>query len=379
MNVAIIGAGFSGLGAAYALRDRGLSAAVLEARTIASGASGRNAGFVLAGPAMSHPQAVTSLGPDATRELWALTEANSHTIAGLVEDLSIACGYLRRGSMSLAQDENEWEELRRCEASLRDAGISACLVARDSLPRPLDRLYSGGLYYGGNAEIDPGAFLRSIASYLSAQIEIYEWTPVQDIQRDGAWRLETPHGSVRAERVIVCANAYTVALLPDLPIEPKRGQVLATAPLERVYMPFPMYANHGYQYWRQTANGRLVVGGWRDMDLPGEVGIEEQLHPGIQDRLQEFTRELLGTEPAIEYQWAGIMGFTPDLLPLVGEVPGASDMWLAAGYCGHGVSMAFTCGARVAARALGSPDTIPSVLHPARMLNRSRGATRLGM
>jgi gamma-glutamylputrescine oxidase len=364
--VAIVGGGLTGIGAAWGLRESGLRVALLEERTLASGASGRNAGFLLAGPATEYLRAVEELGAETAHEIWRFTEENNRAIARIVEGLGLECGYLRRGSMSLAASEHEWGRLRSGQTALREAGSWTCLVGRDDLPRPFEQSYFGGIYYPGNAEIQPAAYVRGVASTIASRVQIFERSPVEGLARSGAWLVRTRAGVVRAESVILATNAYTPRLLPDISILPVRGQVLSTAPLSRVTVPFPMYADFGYQYWRQTPDGRLVVGGWRNMYLEVETGCAEALHVGIQAELTRFAGWVAGTEAKVDHKWAGIMGFTPDMLPLVGPVPGSEGLWIAAGYSGHGVAMAFTCGGSVARTAIGDMAPIPESFNPAR-------------
>jgi len=365
VDVAIVGAGFAGIGAAWALRDSGASFVVLEQRTVASGASGRNAGFLLAGSALSFRLTIERWGLEAALNIWRFTKENNGLLAQLIEGLAIECGFLRRGSMSLAADDAEWGDLRAEYQSLAAAAIGACLVERPDLPAPLPARYSGGLYWGGNGELNPAAFLRGLAAHFQ-EGTILERTPVTGLGNDGSWLLETPAGQVRAHAVILATNAWTAEFLPDVQIVPTRGQVLATSPLPRVVVPFPLYANRGFQYWRQTADGRLVVGGWRDLDIPREVGTDEILHGNIQASLDDFAH-YIAPHHVVEHRWAGIMGFTPDLMPLVGAVPGRDGLFLAAGFSGHGVSLAFNCGRHVARRVVGVRSAVPAPFDPARL------------
>lgn len=370
VDVAIVGGGFSGLGAAWALRETGASVAVLEGRTIASGASGRNAGFVLAGPAMGYGESVRAIGESQTAQIWDLTRRNHTLLVDIMDECGIECGYLRRGSMSLAASEDEWAGMLDDVQAMNVQGVSACVVERSALPRPFDPLYHGGIYYAGNGEIEPGLFLRGLATALARSVRLFESSRVDRLHMvENGWILHTLGGAVKAQSVVLATNAYTSTLLPDTPIAPVLGQVLATKPLGCVVVPFPMYAKHGYQYWRQTAGGVLVVGGWRDLDPDREIGTGECANERIQLALEGFASEVAGGRGVPEYRWAGVMGFTPDRLPLAGPVPGKRGLYIAAGYTGHGVAMAFQCGLEVARMAVGRDHTLPVCFDPARCLS----------
>ncbi len=365
VDVAVIGGGLSGIGAAHALAQTGAEVALLEGRTLGSGASGRNGGFCLAGPAMNFDQAVAAAGPDEARSIWEFTEVNNAAISDLVTRYEIDCGFLRRGSMSLSASEAEWGDLDRIQRDLEIAGINSCLVKREQLPRPFDRMYTGGLYYAGNAELNSGVFVRGVGAAIAGNVRIFERSPVMQLRRGSHWELETERATVLASKVVLATNAWTPRLLPAVPIQPTRGQVVATVPLDRAIVPFPMYADHGYQYWRQTADFRLVVGGWRNLAIRTEETPEEELNPQIQAALEGFVQDVV-PGVGVERRWAGIMGFTPDMFPLVGAVPGMDGVFISAGFSGHGVSMAFTCGERVARRAIGQEVEIPAAFNPAR-------------
>lgn len=364
-DLAVVGGGFSGLGAAWAASQLGASAVLLEVGTVATGASGRNAGFVGAGPALGFTASAAAIGRVATLDIWRLTEANHRLLVSLIEELEIECGYLRRGSMALAASEEEWEDISAELALMAAVELSACPVPAMSLPRPFHRMYQGGIYYAGNAEFQPAAFLFGLADRLPRSVRVFEQTRVTRVHGCRDPVLDTERGTVRARAAVLATNAYTRSLIPSVPIAPTRGQIAATAPLDEVVVPFPMHANRGFQYWRQTPDGRLVVGGWRDTALEQEVGLEQTLNSVIQNGLSDFIRHVV-PHATVALRWAGIMGFTPDRFPLVGAIPGAAGLYVAAGYSGHGVAMAFICGYQAARAALGQTAYIPSAFSPAR-------------
>jgi glycine/D-amino acid oxidase-like deaminating enzyme len=140
--------------------------------------------------------------------------------------------------------------------------------------------------------------------------------------------------------------------------------MLASAPAPEVNLDRPAYANRGFQYWRQLEDQRVLVGGWRDTAVDAERGYVEEPTPGVQAALEAHLRALSVTVP-VERRWAGIMGFTPDGLPLVGEVPGFAGVYICGGYTGHGMGFAFEC-ARLLRDQLVNGSAPPAWLSPGR-------------
>ncbi len=123
--------------------------------------------------------------------------------------------------------------------------------------------------------------------------------------------------------------------------------MLATEPLPIRY-DRPHYARGGYDYWQQTPDGRLILGGRRDTDLEHEQTTSEETTSVIQEQLTAYAAELMGAPPVVTHRWAGIWGETFDGLPFAGRVPGSDRLWVAGGYSGHGNVLGFACGDLVA-------------------------------
>ena len=143
--------------------------------------------------------------------------------------------------------------------------------------------------------------------------------------------------------------------------------MLATEPLERRLFERPHYARHGYDYWQQLPDGRLVVGGKRDASFATEATVEEETTALIQERLEALTVELVGELPSITHRWAGVWGETRDRLPLVGLVPGREHVWVAGGYSGHGNVLGLACGDLLARAILGESPLELELFDPARL------------
>ncbi len=173
-----------------------------------------------------------------------------------------------------------------------------------------------------------------------------------------------------ADHVVVATDGSGQGLLPELDaaVTPTRGQVVATAPLERLLYDRPHYARHGFDYWHQTPDRRLVVGGRRDAALDLETTAEEATTEVIQRELDAFAADLAGEPVGVTHRWAGIWGTTADTLPLVGPAPGREGVWAALGYSGHGNVLGLAAGDLVARAILGERAAELDLLDPARVL-----------
>ncbi len=253
----------------------------------------------------------------------------------------------------LRTTKDELSAVRAEARALVADGFSVEWRGPDELPPAAQRWSHGGIFHPGDGALDQGAWIRCLAALAhEAGAEIAEETRATAL--DGT-RVETEHGVVTADVVLVATDGYTDGLVPELDaaVESIRGQVVATEPVESGVIPCPLYGRWGYDYAQQLPDGRVVAGGRRDLDLVGETGLEEATNDLIQGGLETLLAELLGATPPITHRWAGIMGFTQDYLPLVGPLPGRENVWVSAGYSGHGNVMGFACGEAVAAVLLG--------------------------
>ena len=351
-DVVVIGAGVTGCSCALALAEGGLRVRVHEARRVASGASGRNGGFALRGAALPYHCARQAIGPAAAAELWQLTERYLDRMEQLAGD-----ALRRSGSLKLAAGEDELEELCVDFNALREDGFEAEWV--DRLEAPLDDLFLGAIRHPTDGALQPARWVRRLAGRaLAAGAEIVEESRVESLDE------------LDADHIVIATDGYTSGLVPalDATIQPIRGQVIVTEPLGRRLFDCPHYARYGFDYWQQTEDGRLVLGGRRDVRLKEEETAEEMVTEPIQQALEAFAEELLGEPPRVSHRWAGIFGATEDRLPLAGPVPGRDGLWVAAGYSGHGNVLGLACGELVAEAILGRPPPELRLFDPARLL-----------
>jgi gamma-glutamylputrescine oxidase len=330
-DVVIVGAGIAGIATAYHLARGGAKSIVLEARTVAEAASGRNAGFLLAGVAENFVAASRRYGASRALRIWRFTKHNQELVRQIVARERIACDLAWNGSAQIAGDDEEWSEVRESAELLKKEAVRVRTA-------PAER----AAIYEDDGEFHPAKYVRALAdAAVAAGARIYDGTRAIAVTKD---EVRTLRARVRAGTVVVCVNAYSQHLVP-LRVRPVRGQMLATAPVERTVFERPAYANRGYRYWRQRADGRLLVGGWRDIAADEEVGEEERTTPRIQEQLERFLRERC-PEARVTHRWAGTMGFSHDALPYVGRLD--TGMFVNGGFTGHGMAFATATGELIA-------------------------------
>jgi glycine/D-amino acid oxidase-like deaminating enzyme len=352
VDVEIIGAGITGCSAALALGRAGLRVRIRDQRGIAEGASGRNGGFALRGGAARYDVARETYGADAARNLWLRTETELAELERAVGD-----AFRRTGSLRLAADDEERDEIRAEYEALAEDGFA--VEWRDEFPPLLRKHFRGAIFHIGDGVVQPARAVRRLArAAAEAGVEFRTGMRVESLDE------------LKAEHVVIATDGSGRGLLAELDdaIWPARGQVVATEPLAELLFDYPHYARHGFDYWQQLPDRRIVLGGFRDFSILSEMTDEEVTTPVIQEALDGFLVELLGELPRVEYRWAGIFGLTQDLLPLVGRVPAREGTWVAAGYSGHGNVLGFMCGRLVAAAILGRSDPMLGLFDPARLL-----------
>jgi glycine/D-amino acid oxidase-like deaminating enzyme len=348
-DLAIVGAGIAGIATAYHAARAGARVVVLDARTVADAASGRNAGFLLAGVAENFVAAARRYGEDRALRVWRFTRHNQQLVRELVARERIDCELAWNGSAQIAGDDEEWSEVQASAQRLRSERVRVTLVPEDRTA-----------IYEEDGELHPVRYVRGLAAAAArAGAHIYEHTSAIAATAD---EVRGERARIRAGAVVVCVNAYARHLVP-LRVRPVRGQMLATAPIARRVFDRPAYAHRGFRYWRQRADGRVLVGGWRDTAVNEEVGEDERTTARVQAELERFLRRH-APDTAVSHRWAGIMGFSHDGLPYVGRLSGG--VVVNAGFTGHGMAFATATGELVAALVRGAEPSETDLFAPER-------------
>jgi gamma-glutamylputrescine oxidase len=370
-DVLVVGAGICGVSAALALQKRRVNHTVVERHTIGSGASTRNAGFLMRGAAENYKLGIDLYGRELTRQVWRWTEENLEGLRS--EGIETLRTYQRIPSCLLALGEEERDQLIASVDLLKEDGFATDWIERGEdtawrHARPL-----GGLLNPHDASCNSYDLMRFLSAKLTAKV-LQGQEVAAIIPHGDKVRVRTSDAWITARKVLLCTNAYLPLLLPQAQdfVQPRRGQMLAVShPGLRLDCSY--YANHGYEYFRQTTDGTVVVGGCRKRHAEFECGYEDRTTPTVQNDLEAFAERVLGIPRQklnITARWAGTMGFSPDGLPLVGPVNGEwpkDSVWFCGAFTGHGMSMGYrTAHAAVDAMLENKPTPFPLE----RVLNR---------
>ena len=282
-DVAIIGAGISGLKVADCLVGHGLSCVVLEARRVGEGASSRNQGCIVTGLSSPYGELVGQFSRKTARALVGLSRHNQELLVEQIDRHGIDCDYQVLGETGLLRADLSGEEaldvLRRDARLLTEDGFRAEFLDADGAQAVTgSSLFRGGLRLPDDAQFHSGKFVIGLGTAVarSPLARLFEQSPVVEIDGDqGVHRVRTPHGSVQAEHLFIATNALVPQLLPALAsnLRAERGQVLVTEPLEA--RPCAGCYSAGVAWWREVRENdgryRLLFGGGRLRDDPDSL------------------------------------------------------------------------------------------------------------
>ena len=356
-DVAVVGGGVIGAATAYWLRRQrpGLRVALVEAGRLASGASGRNAGFLMQGTAHDYVSDRAAYGPTRARRLWHFTRQNRDLIFSELKPR--AFDLEASGSLAVAGTEAEDARLQEAVSWMRADGAAVAYVPpEDANRRLMAQGFYGALYVPSGAMLHPARLVRHLVAESGADVLEHHRVLALD-EAGGRIALETPVRRVWAGQVVLALGAYLPRLLPELGryVRPVRAQMLATAPRPPRWLAVPAYTHEGFFYLRQTPDGAVLVGGARNLHVEAEIGYDDATTPALQADLEAYLhRHFPQTRGLpVRHRWSGTMGFSPDHLPVVGTVPGIDGCVWATGFTGHGMGYGFRFGRLLAEVTLG--------------------------
>ena len=366
VDVAVIGAGFTGLAAARALAHRGATVAVLEAETIGWGASSRNGGMVLTGMKLSPEVLTKRYGIEATKRMYAASLASIDFVEDLVNEEHIDCYFSRCGHLEVANKQSHFDAYARSVDLLaREFGHKLRIVPKSELRSEIGAdIYFGGIVDETSAGVHPARYVAGLAhAAIRNGTLIYERMRVNDITRSGAgFKVTTSQSAITAKDVLIATSGYTGKLSRPLlkRVIPIGSYIIATeklpAALAQELIPHNrmVYDSLNFlHYWRLTPDNRMLFGG-RAAFLP-------ETSNTVRKSEEILLRDLIAIHPQlkntkVEYAWGGTLDFTFDIMPHAGEFDGVH---YALGYAGHGVAMASYLGNLMGEKLSGGTDRNP--------------------
>jgi glycine/D-amino acid oxidase-like deaminating enzyme len=356
-DVAIVGAGYTGLSTALHLAEHGRSVVVLEDVAIGYGAAGRSTGLVNAGLWVMPSALKEALGEVYGGRLLDLLRDSPRTVFDIVDKHNIPCELTRVGTIHCGAGEKGAAEIRERARQWQALGAPVrVLDAEETRAKTGTSAYPASLLDLRAGTIQPLAYVRGLGrAAIETGARLFTGSPVERIAREGgAWDLATPSGSVRAKWVLLSTDTYTSHIMPEL-----RGEQvvlpffhIATTPLSdnlrRTILP------EGQGAWdtrtvlsafRTDAAGRLIVG-----SVGALRGTGIAVHRGWAQRHVRKLFPQLG-EVNFEHEWYGRIGMTNDHLPRL-HAP-AENMIALAGYNGRGIAPGTVFGRELARHIAG--------------------------
>jgi glycine/D-amino acid oxidase-like deaminating enzyme len=347
-DVAIVGAGYTGLACAIALAEAGRKVTVLEAREIGYGASGRNGGQVIPGLKHDPEELVARYGRERGEALARLSGGAADRVFALISKYGIDCAARQCGWIQPAHSAAAAQLVvsRARQWAARRAPVELLAGPR------LAQLLGTGEYRAGWLDrragaLQPLAYARGLArTAMRLGVRVHEGSQVEQIlHHTREWAAITREGEVRARQLVLATDAYSGALWPEL----VANQMIVTS-VQIATDPLPDAIRSGIlpggtvasdtrkllYYFRLDADGRFLIG--------GRGGVSDEVPARVYATLREVATRMFPALAGVPwpFRWYGRVGITRDWLPHLAEI--APGVWTVLGYCGRGVAMATTMG-----------------------------------
>ena len=345
----MVGAGISGLSAAFELARRGASVTVLEARFVAAGASGYNTAKLSSLHGLTYSKLEGSLGPEKARLYGSANERGIERVHEIAAGEGIECDLRRKPNVVYTESSAQREEIEREVEAARRAGLAARLVEDLDLPYPIE----AAVEFERQAEFHPVKYLDGLARALAARgARIYEGTVAVSVEAGSPCRVRTrAGGTVTAGAVVVATH------LPFLDrglffarCHPERSYVVAS-PYEGAHARAGMYQStqspaHSIRVHETGDGSWLLVGG--ESHKTGQADAARRYR-----QLERWARDRFGIEPAM--RWATQDQMPVDGVPFIGPVdPLSRNVFVATGFRKWGLAMGVAAGDLLAALVEGS-------------------------
>jgi len=350
VDVVIVGAGFSGVATAVELCERGYKVALVESNRIGWGATGRNGGQIIGGYGSDPSAFSSSIGSEGVKIVESMGSECVQIIKERIEKYNIDCD-LKWGYCEVGLKKRHLKSYR--EWAAEDSAIQ--ILDQNEIKEYVNSdLYLGGYYREDWGHIQP--LNLCIGEAKAAEVmgaKIFEQTQITRITYGENPAVHTDKGSIKANHVILCGNAYMGNLVPylDARVLPATSCIIATEPLSDEQLQQTMVrdvavcdSRTALDYYRLSADKRLLFGG-----LSNYTGLEPSNVQAIMHaKMTKVFPSLKNTR--IDYSWSGSMGISVRRMPQIGRIKNSNVLYIS-GYSGHGVAPTHMTG-RILAEAV---------------------------
>lgn len=356
-DIIIIGSGFAGLWSAFYLKKRNpkLKVTIVERGIIPTGASTRNAGFACFGSLTELLADEQKMGTDKMLQLVEMRykglERIRRTFSKKEIDMELCGGY----ELFPADEDYPEDDLREQVSYLnhllkpivkkrtyKEADKTISKFGFNNITHLVQNNLEGYLHSGKLTQV----LLQSVQAI---GVRILNGIEIKKFEKKGSHiQLETNHPfTLSAKQLLICVNGFAKQLLPDLDIDPARGQVLVTSPIKNLPWKGTFHYKQGFYYFRNLGN-RVLLGGARNTAIEEEKTYSQATTERIQNELEKFLHEVIlpGKKFSIEYRWSGTMGMGQEKLPILREL--SPGVFCCIRMNGMGVALAPLLGEKVA-------------------------------
>ncbi len=367
-DVAVIGAGYTGLSAALRLAEADRSVVVLEAKQPGWGASGRNGGFCCLGGAKASGTKIKRLFGDQAYREYRLCERDAvEFVADTIARKGIEADTHSQGETLLAHRPKDFQGFEEDARELSDLyGVEADIFGPQELAqRGMKGPFHGGMTTPIGFALNPKKYVLQLAEAAEAAgARIFGDSFVTGLDgTDGAFVLKTSAGEVSASKVVIASNGYSSETLPDwmrARFIPAQSSVLVTRPLSDADL-----AAQGWTSDQMSYDSRNILHYFRLMPnrqflfgMRGGLSTSERVHHEIKHAIRADFEKMFPSWAHVEtpWYWSGFVCYSPDMVPFAGEIPEASGIYAGFAYHGNGVAMGSYCGALLADQILGATE-----------------------
>lgn len=356
------------------------------------------------------------LGTEAATKIARLELANINTMHAFAREHAIPCDSHPCETVDVIYDDYQWEEAHRAVEAMRCAlgpddpaaeyafhGLAAVkqrFHCAGAVPRePVGAVtYAAGSISGYKLVI--GVLKLALAKGLNLQTHTPATEVTKSVDAPGKWEVHTPRGCIVVDKVVLATNGYTAYLWQEFQgaIVPLRGQITAHRPgakLSKESLPttYSFIYENGYEYMiphpvGSVHAGDIVIGG--GLAAAPEEGLLEYgttddttLEETVSSYLYDSTARYFGPswgedhpEGRIRREWTGIMGYSPDGFPFVGQVPGQRGLWVSSSFQGHGMVLCWMCAKALVQMMEGREDGLDDWFPDAFKVTSQRMKTR---